>query len=130
LRSKHVEMPLERFAACVEVPLGTLKSWLPGVWTETPAQVDVDEQHESQASAKRPGCGTIAYANIETVLEAYARWHGGFKDFCDHVQRELGVRWGRDTISRLLEVEGVRRVRRRPGRSPDELATRGAFQTF
>jgi hypothetical protein len=30
----------------------------------------------------------------------------------------------------LLEVEGVRRIRRRPGRSPDELGTRGAFQTF
>ena len=129
LRSKYVETPLQRFAACVEVPLGTLKSWLPGVWTETAALADVDEQHERQ-DAKRPSASSITNANIETVLEAYARWHGGFKDFCDHVQRELGVRWGRDTISRLLEVEGVRRVRRRPGRSPDELATRGAFQTF
>jgi hypothetical protein len=130
LRSKHSEVPLERFAACVEVPLGTLKAWLLGVWPETAARVDVDEQHDSPESAERPSTSSIPCANIETVLEAYARWHGGFGDFCDHVQRELGIRWGRDTLSRLLEVEGARRVHRRPGRSPDELATRGAFQTF
>ena len=47
--------------------------------------------------------GGVTDANVEAVLTAYASWQGGFRDFCDHVRDQLGIRWGRDTIARVLE---------------------------
>lgn len=83
-------------------------------------------------SAINDSTDTTAAWSLEcqAMLTAYEGWHGGFRAFCDHVQRELRVPWGRDAIAKVLELHGVRLPRRRRGKSPDELALRGAFQTF
>jgi hypothetical protein len=67
---------------------------------------------------------------MQTVLDAWARWEGTFLDFCKHVRTDLHVPFGRDLISRILNVHGARRPARREGRSPDESASRGSFKTF
>jgi hypothetical protein len=131
LRAEHEEMSLEEFAASAAVPLGTLRSWLAapssGTVPEPPAAAAATESTGAISTSSSPSLTT---AHIETVLAAYAGWYGGFRDFCEHVQRELRVGWGRDTIAHVLELHGVRRTQRRGGRSPDELALRGSFQTF
>jgi hypothetical protein len=67
---------------------------------------------------------------MQTVLDAWTRWDGTFLRFCDHVRDGLLVPFGRDMVARILHVHGLRRPARRDGRSPDEVALRGAFRTF
>ena len=67
---------------------------------------------------------------MQTVLDAWPRWEGSFLGFCEHVQGELRLPFGRDLVARILEVHGLRRRAHRDGRSPDERALRGAFRTF
>jgi hypothetical protein len=118
LQAEHAALDLEVFAHETQVPLGTLKDWLRGppplVATEPPAPVRPHEE--------RP--------QMQTVLDAWARWHGPFLAFCEHVQAELRVPFGRDLITRILQVHGQRSPVRRLGRSPDEIALRDAFVTF
>lgn len=68
--------------------------------------------------------------HLQTVLDAWARWEGGFVPFCEHVKRDLLIPWGRDLLRHVLAAHGKRTLVRRKGRGPDELALRGAFQTF
>lgn len=131
LRTEHEALSLEDFAACVAVPLGTLRSWLAATSMEPESEPREGAAAGRAADATASASGSsLTTAHIDTVLTAYAVWCGGFRDFCEHVQRELCISWGRDTIAHVLELQGMRRQKRRGGRSPDELALRGAFQTF
>ena len=117
LRAGHATLDLAAFADAVGVPPGTLKEWL-GI----PAQ-----SAEAPAAPPRPAAEG---AQMQTVLDAWPRWAGGFLAFCDHVRDELRVPFGRALVARILEVHGLRRPVRRDGRSPDEIALRGAFRTY
>lgn len=114
-------LALEEFAAAVQVPLGTLKDWLrepPCAWVPT-------------KSTAAPAAQTdLEPAHIQTVLQAWPRWHGSFVDFCEHVRSQLLIPFRIALIRHLLFAHGVRRPARRAGRSPDELALRGAFTTY
>jgi hypothetical protein len=125
LRDQHPSLPLEEFAAAVEVPLGTLKSWLSGEAAARCAPRAAPPLPEEPATT-----GSVTMRRIETVLAAWATWHGNFIDFCTHIRHELRVPFGRSLLSQILEVHGVRLPARRSGRSPDEVALRGAFDTF
>ncbi len=121
LRTEHAALDVEAFAAAVEVPLGTLKDWL----REPPPPTPV--------AATEPGAPPRPQTEgpqMQSVLDAWARWQGGFVAFCEHVGGELRVPFGRDLIARILEVHGVRLRGRRQGRRPDEVALRGAFRTY
>jgi hypothetical protein len=125
-REKHATMALDTFALATEIPLGTLKDWLRV--SSTPAVVaEVPEPREPTDAAK---AAEIESLHVQTVLDAWRRWQGSFIDFCEHVQRNLLVPFGRDLVRRILAVHGQRTSARRHGRSPDELALRGAFRTF
>lgn len=67
---------------------------------------------------------------IQTILSEYREWKGSFADFCKHLRDHCCIEYGRTTISTILGREGLRAPRRRPGRSPDEIALRNAFETF
>lgn len=67
---------------------------------------------------------------MQTVLDAWRSWEGSFVDFCQHVRHDLRVPFGIHLVRRILNVHAQRTTARRPGRSPDELALRGAFRTF
>lgn len=122
-RVAHAGMDIETFSAASCVPLGTLKDWLRGPTSAAPAAPTVETPMESDEA-------TLESAHIQTVLDAWGRWSGGFLPFCDHVQGELHVPFGRALVRRVLEVYGARKTARRPGRSPDELALRGSFKTY
>jgi hypothetical protein len=129
LHDEHQSLALEDFSRCCAIPLGTLKPWLacpspvpapsPDV---TPNGEDAAQQHSGEQKA--------TLAQIETVLTEWKTWHGNFIDFTVHVRHRLRVPMGRQLIAQILEIHGVRLPRKRPGRSPDELALRGAFETF
>ena len=122
LFERHPELDLTALADAVEVPLGTLKVWVsakpcgssPGSPGE-PARNPAEQTRELQ---------------IQTVLAAWKDWKGPFTDFCAHVRDHLRIPFGRSFIAGILQVHGVRLVRRRGGRSPDERALRKAFETF
>jgi len=138
LRARNTDVPLDDFAELVAVPLGTLKSWLSTTPPEpepssssSPSSCDAPlETEEPASSSESARVPSVTAARVAAVLTAYEGWQGGFLAFCDHVHRELRIGWGRGVIAQVLEIHGVRLQRRRPGRSPDELALRGAFRTF
>ena len=127
-RHAHAGLTIEAFAAAVEVPLGTLKDWLrpPSSATSTPASTP-PATRSTPPSTESP---TAESLHIQTVLDAFRRWHGGFGDFCAHVRQDLLVPFGPALISSILQVHGERNPERRKGRRSDEIATRGAFVTF
>jgi hypothetical protein len=114
------DVTLEGFASASTVPLGTLKDWLrggtEGLQPAEPKKATIDL-----------GCRG---PQIETVLAEWNRWKGPFTAFCNHIQLHCRIPFGRTLISTILESHGVRPRQRRPGRSPDEQALRGAFETF
>jgi hypothetical protein len=126
LRDRHADVEIERLAEATLVPLGTLKSWLSAGVNATAAD-DLPADPKADAGA----AGTAeASAHTEVVLACWETWRGTFGDFCEHVRREQRVPFGASIISQILFLNGKRRPRRRPGRSPDERALRGAFETF
>ena len=122
LRAEHAALDIEVFAAAIDVPLGTLKDWL-----RDPPPPVAQAEPEAPATRARP---EAEGPQMQTVLDAWARWQGSFLAFCDHVRDELRVPFGREMIARILDVHGKRPRGRREGRRPDEIALRGAFRTF
>jgi len=125
LRERHVDVELEHFAEAIMVPLGTLKAWL-GAGGDSSANVGAP----NEADVIDVATGTAASAQTEVVLSCWETWRGTFSDFCKHVRQEQRIPFGTSLISQILFVHGKRRPRRRGGRSPDERALRGAFETF
>ncbi|MEE8409437.1 MAG: hypothetical protein V3T05_07525 [Myxococcota bacterium] len=122
LREQWRAMELPSFADAVHVPLGTLEDWL---------RVDLTAASQSAKLASKPeGRDVVTSTRMQTVIDAWKQWQGSFTNFCKHVKENLRIPYGRTFISSILELSGVRRRRRRSGRSPDEKALRGAFETF
>jgi hypothetical protein len=126
LRVKYPDVALADFANAVRVPEETLQGWL---------------RADGGAAVEDPTTGagrrnTLAFddepkrRSVEQVLAAYKEWSGDFSSFCEHVRRNLLVAFGDTLIARILHVHGVRSPSRRAGRSPDELAQKGSFETF
>jgi len=120
LRATRPDVALDVFAVAVQVPLATLKDWL-----RDPRAAP----HCAPGVPEAPAL-SVEDAQMQTVVDAWARWDGTLLEFCDHVRDHLHVPFGRDVIREILDVHRVRKTARRAGRSPDELALRGAFRTF
>ena len=119
----HPELGHEAIARSIAVPLPTLNEWMRG---ERPAPMsDAEFKPEAQVSPL-----TAREAQVSTILEEFGRWQGAFTAFCDHIQKNLHFPFKRTAISTILDAHGVRRPKRRPGRSPDEDALRDSFETF
>ncbi len=129
LCAKHPDVAVETMADAIAVPLGTLKDWL-----RTPAAapgVATDEHPTGEAITDVPTTdGAVDVLRIQCVIEAWRRWCGSFRDFCEHVQRDLHIRFGRDLVARILATEGLRRGTPRGRVASDEIATRGSFRTY
>jgi hypothetical protein len=118
--AKHREVPIPSFADALRIPVGTLRDWLEGGVVET-APVET-----LAAVIPRDPTGP----QIETLLDQWSRWKGGFIAFCRHLQHDWRIPFGRTLIAQILTAHGVRFAKRRGGRSPDEDALRGQFETF
>ncbi len=127
LRERYAELDSAAFAAAVQVPLATLEDW------SRPGRVLLP-QPESEAplepASVPPDDSRAVGLYVQTLIDAYERWTGPWTEFCKHVQRHLRVPFGRDRIATILHACGLRTIDRRPGRSPDEVALRGSFETF
>lgn len=120
LRERFAGLSASDFAVAVHVPEGTLADWLA---TDAAAPGP-----SSSPGAAEPA--PTANPRIQAILAAWQGWDGPFTAFCHYVQHELRIPYGRSFISTILTLHGVRTPRRRPGRSPDELALRKSFTTY
>ena len=129
LRERHADVAAAEFAAAIDLPLGTLEDWLR---SPRPCAGTVDGAASAPPSADEPAAAgrDAQQAQIETVLAAWRAWRGDFGAFCDHVRREHRLELGRTLIANILFVHGERTPARRGGRSRDEDALRGTFETF
>ena len=129
LCERHADVAAAEFAAAIDLPLGTLEDWLR---SPRPGAGTVDGAASAPPSADEPAAAgrDAQQAQIETVLAAWRAWRGDFGAFCDHVRREHRLELGRTLIANILFVHGERTPARRGGRSRDEDALRGTFETF
>jgi transposase InsO family protein len=128
LCAKHPDVAVETMAEAIAVPLGTLKDWV-----RTPASVPLattDEKPTEPSDELPPGDDRVDVLRFKSVIEAWRRWCGSFRDFCEHVRRDLHIQFGRDLIARILRVEGLRRITARGTGVSDAIATRGSFRTY
>jgi hypothetical protein len=131
LREQHSVLSLEDFAHRAQVPPGTLKLWLAHpLAVNGPSDADTAPTTEQSKGKVDGRSQDVTVAQIQAVLAAWQSWRGNFAAFTDHVRQHLRLSMGRQSIAHILEAYGVRLPRRRQGRSPDELALRGAFETF
>ncbi len=126
LREQYNAMNLPAFAEAVRIPLGTLEDWLR---LELTVASDPRFRGDGPTSSSE-GPDVVTSTRLQTVIDAWKQWQGSFTNFCAHVRENLRIPYGRTFISSLLEISGVRRRQRRLGRSPDEKALRGSFETF
>jgi hypothetical protein len=135
LRERHADVTATEFAVAIDLPLGTLEDWLrsppiaePSIaGTTAPCDPSAtegvsDPVHTTKHDARQ--------AQIETVLAAWRAWRGPFRGFCEHVRRDHRLELGTTLIASILFEYGQRVPARRSGRSRDEEALRGSFETF
>ena len=140
LRERYSSMLIERFARAVHVPLKTLQGWLrdldhalagPPAGEHPHDGAKEPENRPSDGHPERPSAlGPVSELRIQTVLTEWQAWKGTFVEFCNHLRENCFIEIGRTAISTILACHGMRTPARRPGRSPDEVALRGAFETF
>lgn len=129
----HASLELEAFAQAARIPLGTLKDWIRNAPVSAGDDAAATSAPASGACAgadTNTGMANVETLHIQTVLDAWERWQGSFLEFCEHVRRDLRLSFGRDLVRHILAAHGRRKPARRAGRTPDELALRGAFRTY
>jgi hypothetical protein len=129
LCTQHSELDVAELADALLLPVTTLRDWL----RATRAEVEPTPTRDADTPGPSPATttdGSVADLHAQTVLAQWSSWHGKFSAFCEHVKRHHGVPLGRTAIASLLELTGRRKPNRRPGRSPDEIATRDSFESF
>ncbi|HVR94692.1 MAG TPA: transposase family protein, partial [Casimicrobiaceae bacterium] len=127
LHARHSALAIVRFSEAVHVPLETLEDWLRA------GDIDADGEATSDGNIKTDAAIASRDASpwiIQTVLSEWKKWHGAFTGFCDHLRENCAVPYGATLVSGILSSHGERTPARRQGRSPDERALRGAFETF
>ena len=129
-RAVYAALDLERFAHAVHVPLGTLKDWLHPPITPAPQPAPAAAREGEDEGEDEDEDEDVQMAQLQTVLAAYARWDGTFVDFCEHLQLDLHLPFGRTLVAHILDAHGARQPQKRGRRTSDELAMRGAFRTF
>jgi len=120
LSATHQGVSLADFAVSIRLPLTTIKDWLAG-------GVEATKPNENLSTA--PTLDPTG-PQVEQLLALWTAWQGSFLAFCRHANEDWRLPFGRTLIASILEINGVRRTARRPGRSPDEDGLRGSFQTF
>lgn len=134
---EHADVPRDTVAHALSIPLPTLKDWLRADAARGDA-ADAPDEPPAAARGDAPDAPDAPDAlgasrrqtQIATLLDAWKHWSGSFLAFCKHAEDNLHLPFKRQVISTILQGYGVRQRSRRPGRSPDELATRESFETF
>lgn len=125
LCNQHGELDVAEIAEASLLPVTTLRDWLRAARAMAKPTRD-----SSPRDAVTSPLTTVSDLHAQTVLAQWSSWCGTFSAFCEHVNQHHGVPLGRTAIASLLELDGRRKPKRRPGRSPDEIATRKSFESF
>lgn len=120
LAHQRRDVPVDALAEAVGVPEGTLRDWLAGGI----------EAHQKGENLTAVPSRDPTEPQIETLLTLWAKWVGPFSKFCEDVQTNWRLPFGRTLIADILKANGVRWPKRRSGRSPDEDALRKQFVTY
>jgi hypothetical protein len=127
---EQANMDLSTFTRATEVPLGTFKDWVRAVRPRNAEAVAEDQTNSVVNEYAGDEKSLVTSTHLETILAEWRTWRGDFVAFCDHLKKHLRIPHGRTLIANILEQLGERHPQRRQGRSPDEKALRGAFETF
>ena len=129
LRTQYPDGSLDDFSHRTQVPLGTLKAWVaqPQAAPSPPPADEASNLEQRNVDGRRQ---EVAVAEIDAILAAWKTWRGTFIAFTEHVRHHLRLSIGRQSIANILQACGERQPRPRQDRSPDDLALRGAFETF
>lgn len=119
------ELDVVAIADALTLPVTTLRDWLRA--TRAGVEQTLENEPSERARAEERAASGL---HVETVLAQWSSWRGSFCGFCKHVEIHHGVPFGRTAIASILEHAGERRPSKRRGRSPDEAALRGAFESF
>ena len=122
LCERHPQLSLEAVADQAALPFGTLKAWRTAGATAAQGLDATDDE--------RVALPDLRGVHLQSLLSEWPQWEGTFGAFCDHIQTHCAIPWKRTMIQRVLEATGLRIPRRRSGRSPDESALTGAFETW
>jgi hypothetical protein len=125
LRAQHAQIDLSSFADAVRVSIETLETWC-----RSPAWSAVEPEPAAPKSNEPETSDEPHRRSIELVLQTWKSWRGDFSEFCDHLREQWRIPFGRSLIGTILAAHGLRSPKRRPKRSPDEIASRGSFETF
>jgi hypothetical protein len=127
---EQANLDLATFARAVQVPLGTFKDWIRVAQPQSAEAIVEGPKTITEDDHDIENEPTVTSIHLETICAEWKSWRGDFISFCDHLQQHLRLPYGRTLIANILEQLGVRIPQRRQGRSPDEKALRGAFETF
>jgi hypothetical protein len=135
LRERHADVMASDFVEAIQIPLGTLEDWMRVTSPDDRVGNDADNAPDDRDDDSDHGPDHAAshdakHVQIETVLAAWRAWRGDFGAFCRHVRRDHRLELGATLIASILFEHGARTPARRPGRSRDEQALRGSFETF
>jgi hypothetical protein len=125
----HPELTVKEIAEALTLPATTVRDW-----TRAAKQaVERASAPDTKAKPEPPPMLLEAAEDspIRTVIIEWFAWCGEtFSGFCEHLREHHQIPFGRTTIASILKQTGLRVPVERPGRSPDEKAMRGAFESF
>jgi len=127
----HPELDTAALAEALALPVSTVRGWLRGARAGVEHAMASDADVDAPAPRERAPGSSASQQLIELVLTEWKTWCGpSFTSFCAHLRDHCAVPFERMTIASILELTGERLPTRRPGRSPDEEALRGTFESF
>jgi len=116
-------MPLEEFSLAVDIPLGTLKTWL----RLPPANASQDPQE----LPPEPVLSELSFLNstrLQLIARLWTAWEGTFLAFCTMLRTQERMPYGATFVGNFLQGIGLRQ-RRRQG--PIEAPwSSGTFRTY
>jgi len=105
------DLPLDRAADAVGVPLGTLKDWLRTPGDDSSPDTSAPPDHRPELDPLL----SCAQPQIATLLSEYEAWDGDLSSFCDHAREQLRLPFGRTFITEVLTAAGLHRPASRGG---------------
>jgi len=115
-------LSVEQTATAAGVPLGTLKDWLAVSHAEAdPADPLSTEALGLPGSIESEPSSSFAERytsspSIAVILHEYQHWEGDFTTFCDHLETDHRLPYGRTFIASVLEAAGLREPTPRRGK--------------
>jgi len=120
-------MTVAEFARWMNIPEGTMKSWLqvrPGV--DGPESADDGTPLHHTEGDGLPSV-EVKDPQIATVVHEFDQWKGTFESFVKHVNTNLRLPFGKTLIATILDALGRRSRRKRPSKN---VGMPGQYKTF